>query len=67
MKLRHPIKSDPRYTIDLEHCGHPQPRYVLRFCNEWIMQSPHYSACVVRATGHKAERNGSLVITEIPA
>lgn len=27
---------DERYTTNLEWCGHDHPRYVARFCGEWL-------------------------------
>jgi hypothetical protein len=60
----HPIKSDSRYAITQEYCGYPEPRYVLRFCGEWIAQSISKASMVTRAVGHKAMRNGALVVTE---
>lgn len=29
---------DTRYTADLEYCGYPERRFVLRFCGVWIAQ-----------------------------
>ena len=62
-----PIKSDSRYTVTREHCGHAQPRYVARFCDEWIGQSVSYPTAVLLATGHRLRRNGATVIVEQPA
>lgn len=61
---RYPIFRDSRYTIDKEYCGHPEPRYVLRFCGDFIAQSEFLSPMIVRAVGHNSERLGSPVITE---
>lgn len=63
----YPIKSDSRYSIALEFCGHPEKRYVLRFCDEFIASSISRSAMAVRAVGHNAVRNGALVIEEVKA
>lgn len=34
----HPVADDPRYTVDLEHCGYETPRHVVRFCGDWVGQ-----------------------------
>jgi len=59
-----PVKSDARYTIRREFCGHADARFVLRFCGEYVMSTPFYSAAVVRAVGESARRRGALVVTE---
>lgn len=64
---RHPIKSDSRYTISQEFCGYPEARFILRFCDEWVDQSLHYSAMVMRAVGHKNVRNSAVIFEEISA
>ena len=66
MKYR-PIESDPRYTVCLEWCGYKEQRYCARFCGDWIGQSLDYPGAVLKASGHRLERNGALIITEIPA
>lgn len=60
----YPIKTDTRYTITQEFSGHAEKRHVLRFCGDFIAQSISYTSMAVRAIGHKAERNGAMVITE---
>ena len=30
------ITSDPRYSIAQEYCGHDTPRWVVRFCGDWV-------------------------------
>lgn len=55
-----PIKDDPRYTIDREWCGYPQPRYVLRFCGDWIAQSISRSSMATRAVGEATMREARL-------
>jgi hypothetical protein len=61
MKM-HPVRSDNRYTITKEFCGHAEPRFVLRFCGEWVMQSQFYSSVLIRAVGESAMRKGAVVI-----
>jgi hypothetical protein len=61
MKM-HPIRSDQRYTITKEFCGHVEPRFVLRFCGEWVMQSQFYANVLIRAVGDSAMRRGAVAI-----
>lgn len=28
--------SDARFTLTREFCGYAKPRYILRFCGDWI-------------------------------
>ena len=59
-----PIK-DKRYTISKEYCGEKEKRFVLRFCNEFVMQSKFYQPLIVRAIGHQAEKRGAVIIEAI--
>lgn len=63
MKL-HPIASDARYTITREFCGHAEKRFVLRWCGEFLGSFASYPAAVLRATGHRCQRQGALVVEE---
>lgn len=72
MKLynQHPVghgtgKPDFRYTITREWCGEPEPRFVARFCGEWIGQSKFYTSAVMLAVGHNSRRMGNPVIVEV--
>lgn len=49
-------KPDPRYTIAREYCGHDTPRWVVRFCREFIGQSAKLSQARDIAREHSAER-----------
>jgi hypothetical protein len=49
-------KKDKRYTIALEYCGYVEPRYVLRFCDRWIMCSLDVSGATLTAINHNSER-----------
>lgn len=66
MSKQHPItnngRTDERYSVRLEYCGHEKPHYVVRFCGEWIGQSQFYGSALMLASGHNARRNGALVI-----
>jgi len=59
---KYPIGSDQRYTITKEFCGHAEPRFVLRFCGEWVMQSQFYASVLMRAVGDSAMRKGAVAI-----
>jgi hypothetical protein len=61
----HPIKSDSRYTVQREFCGHAKPRFVARFCGEFISSHLSYSGAVLAVVGHKAVRDGALVFEEV--
>lgn len=50
------IMSDPRYTIALEYCGYDTPRWVVRFCGDWIGQATTRVKAREMATEHKYER-----------
>lgn len=70
MKL-HPVHHDDgsldrRYSIEKEFCGYPEPRFVVRFCGDWICQSPYYTAAVMRAVGHNMQRKGAAIIVGQP-
>lgn len=55
--------TDKRYSIAQEFCGHEKPRFVLRYCGEFVAQSISRSAMVMRAVGHRCEAMGATVIT----
>lgn len=70
-KLRAHLESkflalpDDRYTANLEFCGHEKPRFVPRFCGEWLRVAPHgtqapacktYDAAVAYCINHNEER-----------
>jgi hypothetical protein len=67
----HPVsqngKPDLRYEIAREWCGYDKPRYVLRFCGDWVAQSISYAAVALRAVGHNAARLGAPVVVNQPA
>lgn len=56
--------TDKRYTIRPEFCGYEQPRYVLRYCGEYVANSISLSSMIMRAAGHRAVANGAEIITE---
>ena len=66
----HPVtqdngKPDRRYTVTREWVGHPKPRFVVRFCDEWVGHNASYPEAVLRAVGHNNVRKGATVIEEI--
>jgi len=58
--------SDLRYTITKEYTGDisGKPVFVARFCGEWIGSSQFHSSALMKVIGHKAMREGALVIQE---
>ena len=60
--IRHADGSrDERYSVQLEYCGYEKPRYVLRFCDEFIGSFPGKPQAALRAVGHRDERNGGAI------
>lgn len=59
---RKSLRSDARYTIDLEWCGEAKPQYVVRFCGEWQGKRATYGAALVFAACEASKRRGSPVI-----
>lgn len=55
----YPIAKDRRYSIAAEYCGYETPRYVLRFCGEFVASSISRGSMTVRAVGHNAMRLGA--------
>lgn len=58
------LKSDPRYTVTLEHCGDTAPRFIVRFCGEWVSKHATQGAALMRAAGESARRRGCATVTE---
>lgn len=65
MNIIYPIANDSRYQIKSEFCGHSAPRYVLRFCGEFVASSVSIASLSIRSVGHNAARQGALAIEEI--
>ena len=61
------LRSDNRYTINREWCGHETPMWVVRFCDEWISCHKTKGAALMIATGESAKRRGALIIEEVKA
>ncbi|MCK4706759.1 MAG: hypothetical protein KAT90_14885 [Gammaproteobacteria bacterium] len=49
--------DDDRYSINLEWCGRPTQRHVLRWCTEWVACHEEYDSLIGIAETHKAERD----------
>ena len=47
---------DKRYSVTLEWCGYETPRYVVRFCGEWISCHRGKTAAWNAAQAHKDNR-----------
>ncbi len=48
--------TDRRYTINCEYCGYAEPRYVARFCDEWIGQDKTRADASALISRHKTAR-----------
>lgn len=57
-------KPDLRYSVTREWCGQPEPRFVARFCGDWIGHDISYPGAVLLAVGHNCRRMGAPVIVE---
>ena len=49
--------ADARYTIAREYCGYSSPRWVARFCGEWIGQDKFKSGAVMHCIAHADNRS----------
>lgn len=58
------LKSDSRYSIAQEFAGYERPRFVVRFCGEFVSSHATRGGALIRAAGESAARRGALVITE---
>lgn len=47
--------KDKRYTIELEWCGYPERRHVLRFCGEWVAQYKTHDEAFDAMVEHRRE------------
>ena len=59
------IRSDSRYTVAKEFCGHSKARWVVRFCGEFVESFQFHGAALMRAAGEAAKRRGCLVIKAV--
>lgn len=51
------MKLDRRFTIAKEFCGYSTPRYVARFCGEWLGQAETRAEARLIAINHKERVN----------
>lgn len=56
------LRSDRRYTWSLEFCGYAKPKWILRFCDEWVACFDTEGAAMMRAMGESAKRRGCAII-----
>lgn len=48
---------DKRYSIAREYCGYDTPRWVVRFCGDWIGQHASKEGARALAEAHAEERS----------
>lgn len=60
MRIYNPIKDDGRYQIAREYCGYAEPRWVARFCDEWLGQDKYRSGAVMLCIAHGDAREREL-------
>lgn len=51
---------DRRYRVAVEFCGRIKPRFVVRFCDEWVGQSDTRGGAELIRQAHVAERARQL-------
>ena len=58
----HPLtgKPDKRYKVQPEYCGHREPQFVIRFCEEWITSRASLDAAIEVCRGEARRRWESL-------
>lgn len=54
------MKTDARYTITREFCGYAKPRYVLRFCGEWVRSYSNKRSALAGRVAAIRNRRASL-------
>lgn len=54
------FKEDARYTLSREYCGYKTPRYVVRFCDDWIGQDETKSGAAMIYVAHVDARDRAL-------
>jgi hypothetical protein len=47
---------DNRYTCNLEYCGQAEPRWVVRFCGEWVGRADSKEDGILLAAEHSSRR-----------
>ena len=52
--------KDRRYSIAREHCGYAKPRWVARFCGDWVGQGEHQSDAVMICIAHADKREAAI-------
>jgi hypothetical protein len=60
--MGNPIKGDSRYAIAREFCGYSKPRYVARFCGDWIGQGETRVDAIMLCLAHSDRRERALGI-----
>lgn len=54
------FKEDARYTLSREYCGYAKPRYVIRFCGDWVGQDKTKSGAAMIYIAHADGRDRAL-------
>jgi hypothetical protein len=55
-----PVRSDARYTVNLEYCGYSVPMYCPRFCGEAIGCCHTFERAAHVCQTHKTDRDNVL-------
>lgn len=54
------LKDDARYQVAREYCGYPKPRWVARFCGDWLGQGARRSDALMLCLAHSDKRAREL-------
>lgn len=54
------FKGDARYTLTREYCGYAEPRYVVRFCDDWVGQGETKADAAMLYIAHSDARERVL-------
>lgn len=55
-----------RYAINKEYCGQPEPRFVVRFCGDWVGQSASRLDAVEMMKAHASDTRPQITAHRPP-
>ena len=59
----YPVNRDRRYTVTIEFCGYATPRFVARFCGDWLGCSISRASAAMLAIGaHQRRIDAKLAV-----
>jgi len=57
----YPVGRDRRYTVTIEYCGYATPRFVARFCGDWLGCSISRASAALMCVGYHQRRMGAAI------